>query len=93
MTDITIPPEAREAAGKEAYNRWVAFCIKCGGVPEEYLVWFDLSETDREQWCADAEATCLAMLKAWPGAERIYRSEDEKLFTIILSLPQENTND
>ena len=38
-------------------------------------------------------ATCLGLLKAWPGMERIYRSEDGKLFTIILPLPKENTND
>lgn len=30
-----------------------------------------------------------AALNAWPGAAKIYRSEDEKLFSIILPLPQE----
>lgn len=34
-----------------------------------------------------------AAINAWPGAERIYRSADEKLFTIILSLPTEASDD
>ena len=33
-----------------------------------------------------------AAINAWPGVERIYRSEDEKLFTVILHFTQENTD-
>ena len=33
-----------------------------------------------------------ALLKAWPNGEKVYRSEDEMLFTIILPLPQEKTD-
>jgi hypothetical protein len=32
-------------------------------------------------------------INAWPNIEKIYRSEDEKLFTIIIPLNTENTND
>jgi hypothetical protein len=34
-----------------------------------------------------------AAINAWPNIDKIYRSEDEKLFTIILPLTQENNND
>ena len=37
-------------------------------------------------------AAIRAALAAWPGMERIYRSEDEKLFTVILPVPQEKTD-
>ena len=38
----------------------------------------------------DMEARrCAAAINAWPEMEKIYRSEDEKLFSIILPLPQE----
>ena len=70
MTDITIPPEALEAAEKAILKEW----------------------TDMNSGADAARAACLAMLKAWPGVERIYRSEDEKLFTIILPLNTENTD-
>lgn len=36
-----------------------------------------------------ARAAIAAALSAWPGAERIYRSEDERLFTILLPLSPE----
>lgn len=79
MTDITIPPEALEAAARE-------ICIGMGSNPDALscdgsgrLVWMC--------WKAEARAACLAMLKAWPGMEwKLYwRSLDE----IILPLPQE----
>ena len=52
---------------------------------EAYRVWFKQGATWKD--------VVAAAINAWPGAERIYRSEDEKLFTIILSLPQEASDD
>ena len=37
-----------------------------------------------------AKGAIAAALNAWPEVERIYRSEDEKLFTILLPLPQKD---
>ena len=86
MTDITIPEEALEAAAEDIYNHWqFSFTGKVPWVPGGNSL---MQEKARDI----ARAACHAMLKAWPGMERIYRSEDGKLFTIILPLPKENTN-
>ena len=45
----------------------------------------DVSDTRILSVCAIAAA-----LNAWPEVERIYRSEDEKLFTILLPLPHKD---
>ena len=84
MTDITIPPEALEAA-LEAF----AHASGLGIFPDD--------EKD-EEWREDLQngmrAACLAMLKAWPGMERL-APHDSAVFNdgaIILPLPKENTN-
>lgn len=41
----------------------------------------------------DEAVAIAAAINAWPGVENIYRSEDEKLFSVILPLPQEKNND
>lgn len=54
MTDITIPPEAVEAAARDvAAVRGHDF--------------HTLSDDDREECRGIARVACLAMLKAWPG--------------------------
>ncbi|MCF8472907.1 MAG: hypothetical protein K9G27_08970 [Sphingomonadaceae bacterium] len=68
LTDITIPPEALEAARTAFANAGTA-----------------------DDAVDPIRTACLAMLEAWPGMERIYRSEDGKLFTIIFPLPQKET--
>ena len=52
---------------------------------EAYRVWFKQGATWKD--------VVAAAINAWPEAGRIYRSEDEKLFTIILPLPQEPSDD
>lgn len=74
MTDITIPPEALEAAAR-------AICEADFNLPH-----------DAPDFHVYARAACLAMLEAWPGMQKIYRSEDEKLFSIILPLPEKETS-
>lgn len=83
MYKINIPPEALEAAAR-------AIAAEMRVVTEIDVRAFELTPEER---AALAGAACLAMLNAWPKAERIYRSADEKLFTIILSLPTENPDD
>ena len=73
--DITIPPEALEAAAIEI-------------APHPWSMYTDAA---KDHFRHEARAACLAMLRAWPGVERIYRSEDEKLFTVILPLPKEKS--
>ena len=87
MTDITIPPEALEAAAKVLHYHAEIF---------DDLPWEDLSDTDQEAYIDEARAACLAMLKAWPGMEHdpgalvteTYRDPGK----IILPLTQENTD-
>jgi hypothetical protein len=52
MTDITIPPEALEAAA-----------IELAPAP-----WSMYTEDAQEHFRRKARAACLAMLRAWPGA-------------------------
>ena len=54
MTDITIPPEAVEAAAR-------ALC------KDARLFWPDLTKAEHDIMRGEARAACLAMLKAWPG--------------------------
>ena len=59
MTDITIPPEALEAAAKVLHAHAEIF---------DDVPWDDLSANDQEAYMDEARAACLAMLKAWPHA-------------------------
>lgn len=79
MTDIPIPPEALEAAAK-------AICF------ERYD---GISAEAQMLWRAQARATCVAMLRAWPS-KTIHNDHLHwpQYPHIILPLPQkEITND
>ena len=78
MTDITIPPEALEAAAKVLHAHAEIF---------DDVPWDDLSANDQEAYMDEARAACLAMLNAWPG---ILPKLDGRY--LIIPLPQENTN-
>ena len=86
MTDITIPPEALEAA-LEAF----AHASGLGIFPDD--------EKD-EEWREDLQngmrAACIAILKAWPGMDYQPGAMVTKTWRdpgkIILPLPMENTN-
>jgi hypothetical protein len=85
MTDITIPPEALEAAARVLHANLELF---------EDLPWEDLSDEDQEEYLAQARAACLAMLKAWPGMGiDIEMVGVEGDYYLILFLTTENTND
>ena len=62
MTDITIPPEALEAAARTEYER------ACARGSNTAPKWEFLPEDRKRLWLDDARAACLAMLRAWPGA-------------------------
>ena len=83
MTDITIPPEAEEAAAEDIYNHWqFSFTGKVPWVPGGNSL---MQEKARDL----ARAACLAMLRNWPGMEiEMVFMEDQ----VVLPLPQENTN-
>ena len=85
MTDITIPPEALEAAARAIYD------ILEGAVANQ-----DYGRQMRqwEQAQELARAACLAMLKAWPGMMHIIEGEPgRENAEIILPLTQENNNE
>ena len=75
MTDITIPPEAEEAAAKELYE-----VHPYTDEDDDVIPWEELHMIDKEEYLDSARAACRAMLKAWPGA---YGPPD----AIILPLP------
>jgi len=85
MTDITIPPEALEAAAESSFYEEYG---DGSGTWAEAPEW--LRVTIREQ----ARAACLAMLEAWPMKQ--YRAWDDVqgvgLF-IILPLPQKEKSE
>jgi hypothetical protein len=62
MTDITIPPEALDAAAKAAYLDHVV--RSSGGYWPD---WDQLDHSVRDGYRSEARAACLAMLKNWPG--------------------------
>ena len=83
MTDITIPPEALEAAARVMHANLELF---------EDLPWEDLSDADQEEYLAQARATIAAAINAWPGMHEA-KSDRLNCQIIILPLPKENTND
>lgn len=93
--DITIPDEALEAAAIDLYR-------SATHSPQGFS-WATLHPRVRERWRKNARAACLAMLKAWPGMTTDGRElhfstargapvTTVKAYSIILPLPQENTN-
>jgi hypothetical protein len=97
MTDITIPPEALEAAARAAMkdngcgytvNGRHVLCDDpvCEGLLDPYG-----RPLKHECSCRSmARAACLAMLNAWPG---MFPQVGYHGMEIILPLPKENTND
>lgn len=94
MTDITIPPEALEAAAKDLYEAW----CRVHGVADTALPWEDIDNEERDACFAEARAACLAMLKAWPGIKEEHRPNitfDGKPITvsyIILPLTEKQSD-
>ena len=77
MTDITIPPEALEAAA-----------IEMAPAP-----WSIYAEDAQEHFRRKARAACLAMLRAWPGMHVGPAPADARRQSIILPLPQEASDE
>lgn len=84
MTNITIPPEALEAAARANYSEWVRLESAFTGIAIGDFEWWDgLDEEARDEWRKKARAACLAMLNAWPDSILMPAE-------LILPLPQEN---
>ena len=81
MTDITIPPEALEAAARKIAAIKMNLSNNGERLPDD--LW--------QQCLPDARAACLAMLRNWPGMKRSRLGSDGDL-RIILPLTQEKTN-
>lgn len=86
MTDITIPPEAVEAAARH---------IAEGRLPE--FTWAELDDDMKEFYREDALPAIRAAIIAWPGmktpTEQWARDNGRNIAPcIILPLPQENSN-
>ena len=60
-------------------------------IPDEVvLAARDVFMRSQDHISENIRAAIAAALNSWPEVERIYRSEDEKLFTILLPLPQKD---
>ena len=84
MTDITMPPEALEAAAKELYE-----VHPYTDEDDDVIPWEELHMIDKEEHLDFARSACLAMLKAWPKA--VFAIEANNAPCIFLPLPMENT--
>ena len=82
--DITIPPEAVEAAARAVYETW----CKVHGVEGSSMQWEDIDDEERDACFAEAIAALRAGLAAWPGMWHIKAVDFEG--KVILPLPQEN---
>jgi len=92
MDDITIPPEAVEAAAKNAYEAWLALPTTIDTWP-----WGELPECEKADWFSVARAAIRAMLKAWPGIKMEPETVDDHnaihwCAAIILPLPAAEDN-
>lgn len=95
MSDITIPPEALEAAARAVHD----IDRKIAG-EDQWPAWEDISPTDKQRRLHRVRAALLAGLKAWPGMKKhkvqVPDDSDEVRYTlktvgIVLPLT-ENTN-
>lgn len=87
MTDITIPPEALEAAAQAIFD--------ASPFREEEAPFHEQSEQYQALTRAYARAAILAMLKAWPGMIWHPQGQYRKKFGVthlILPLPQDASN-
>ena len=65
--------------------------IKPDQLPDEVvLAARDVFMRSQDHISENIRAAIAAALNSWPEVERIHRSEDEKLFTILLPLPQKD---
>lgn len=87
MTDITIPPEAVEAAAKALYEAW----CKVHGVEDTSMPWGDIDDEERDACFAEAIAALRAGIATWPGMWHIKAVDFEG--KVILPLPTENNNE
>ena len=86
MTDITIPPEALEAAARKLWlMRKELF-----GPAFPRKTWEELSDGKRSELLDEARAAIAAAINAWPGMEMemVHMEEDY----LILPLPKESRN-
>ena len=82
MTDITIPPEAAEAAAIVLMGRLMV------SHQDALHVWSGMYEPEKDQFRREAAAALRAGIAAWPGMVTNY-SWDASRGRIILPLPQE----
>ena len=89
MTNITIPPEAVEAAAKADYEMTRDEALADHGIMASltYCPWENLSVDGKEYYMKHATAALRAALAAWPGMWRIKVVDFES--KVILPLPQE----
>ena len=72
MTNITIPPEALEAAARAAHDQWRHECAVADEEPvENWREWGFLELAEQLGWIEQARAAALALLEAWPGMQPI----------------------
>ena len=65
--------------------------IRPDQIPDEVvLAARDVFMRSQDHISENIRAAIAAALNSWPEVERIYRSEDEKLFTILLPLPHKD---
>lgn len=80
MKDITIPPEAVEAAARAACEYYTS------------KEWSDINQGSKGVWRSAARAACLAMLKAWPRMDTGPNIYGRQNAIIHLPLPTENND-
>ena len=85
MTDITIPPEALEAAAIELYR-------SATHSPQGFS-WATVHPRVRERWRKNARAACLTMLENWPGMEQVPPQYGDRVPPVIILPLTETTND
>lgn len=88
-----IPDEVVEVAAKAIYEAWCAF----HGVTKTSMPWEDIDDEERQACIAEAIASIVAALNAWPEAKRVkgYFTHDTDYYepAFILPLPQKASDD
>ena len=96
MTDITIPPEAVEAAARADYEMTRDEALSDHGIMASltYRPWEDLSVDGKEYYMKHATAALRAGIAAWPGMHTGWQcigcGDDAQ---IILPLPQDTRDE
>lgn len=98
--NITIPPEALEAAARAAHDQWRHECAVEADEPvENWREWDELDRWEQDSFREQARAACLAMLEAWQTEKHkmiVGVAIDEvggQCPAIILPLPQKETSE